>query len=114
MNNHRNDERVARLEGGMERTLGALSELKSQQQAGRDDLARAREKLEDDISKNRLELKGDIERSRLELKREVAESRQESRESVKELRRDFRMLLGFQLSSTVALIAAMAKGFGWM
>jgi hypothetical protein len=26
----------------------------------------------------------------------------------------FRMLLGFQLSSTVALIAAMAKGFGWM
>jgi hypothetical protein len=78
MNNHNNDERIARVEGVMERVLYEVADLKV-----------------------------DVRTTRTELQKEIQETRSESRH-------DFRFLLGAQLTTALALVAVMAKVFGWV
>jgi hypothetical protein len=78
MNNHASDERIARVEGAMERVAYEVGDLK-----------------------------GDLREMRVELKKEIHELHAESRH-------DFRFLLGSQLTTALALVAVMAKGFGWL
>lgn len=110
MNNHSSDERLARLEGINERVLYELGDIKA-------DVRHSHAELKSEIQLNRAEMLA----MRTELKSEIAESRVEARESVKdsrdsikELRSDFRWMLGAQLTSTLALVALMVRGFGWM
>jgi hypothetical protein len=67
MNNHNNGERIARVEGNLERVLDEVKDLRS-----------------------------------------------ETRELRSQSRQDFRFLLGTQLTTALALVAVMAKGFGWV
>jgi hypothetical protein len=85
MNNHNSDERTARLEGISERSLVEISELRTDTR----------------------ELRVDMHDTRAELRSEIQDLRREHRQ-------DFRFLVGLQLTTTVALITVMAKGFGWL
>lgn len=96
MNNHSNDERIARLEGTTERILVELVQVRGEARHSHD------------------ELKGHIIRSADANRSEMKELRTEVRDTTKELRRDIRLLLGVQFSLSLALVGVMAKGFGWV
>ena len=85
MNNHNSDERIARLEGISERSLVEIGDLKTETRSLRSELRDTRAGLRSEIQ----DLRG-------------------------EHRQDFRFLVGLQLTTTLALIAVMAKGFGWL
>ena len=45
---------------------------------------------------------------------EIADLKLEVRDHRRETRQDCRFLIGLQLTTTLALIGVMAKGFGWL
>jgi hypothetical protein len=92
MNNHSENERIARLEGVTERVLYEVGDLKQ------------------DLRHSHMELKGEIAANRVE----ILDSRNEARESALEARRDFRLLLGVQITSSLGLATMIARIGGWI
>lgn len=96
MTSHNNDERIARLEGVNERILVEMTDLKAE---GR---------------QTRAEMNAGLRENREEIRSESNAIRGEIAEVRREARNDVRMLIGFQLTTTLALLAVMSKGFGWV